>query len=203
MRDIVNRRANVHTSDHVAAGKPNWSVFDAYVRQLEAIVGSYLGRPPNQPGFDAVDAALDGQPAAVARRSLTVELLRKNGAFFTGSRLARRAVTSLTHSISANSVIVDPTSGAGDLLIACSHACPILGDLSQTIELWGQLLTGRELQHAFISAARARLVLAAIRRGVPVASFSTAELKHAFPLLRPAPCFPTGNAWSRGPLISL
>lgn len=181
MRNVVRSQANFERiSAPVSGSDPDWSQFVAYVRGLTSLIHSI----PSQINVKLLDAALDGQPAAVARQSLTIEQLRNTGAFFTGSSLARRAVAMLTRTISADSIIVDPTSGAGDLLIACSEACPVLDNLSDTIQLWGQMLTGRELQGAFVSAAKARLILAAIRRGVSPGDFSPTEIKRAFPQLR-------------------
>ncbi|MEX6368669.1 N-6 DNA methylase [Providencia huaxiensis] len=47
------------------------------------------------------------------------------GAFFTGQSLARQTVLSFNTPIKMNSIILDPTCGAGNLLIECSRSLSV------------------------------------------------------------------------------
>jgi hypothetical protein len=100
------------------------------------------------------------------RRLVRLPDQRSAGAFFTGSRLSRLAVGVLSQRQSKRATILDPACGVGDLFVACAERLPVQATLSRTLKQWGRQLFGRDLHEEFVSAAKARLVLAAIRRGV-------------------------------------
>lgn len=158
--------------------------FESYVADLHSLLNAAVNQPRSKTKYAAhIKAALDGQPARELRRLVPLETLRSQGAFFTGSKLALYALHSALNSISDNSVILDPACGAGDLLIASSSRLSIQNDLSRTLCLWGKSLIGRDLHPEFILATKIRLVLAAIKRGVPLGRSSFPDLENLFPHL--------------------
>lgn len=130
-----------------------------YVRSLRGLVES------NTLDETLVACALDGQPGRELRRVVSIDTLRDRGAFFTGRDLAKLAAAPLAASLSATSVVLDPTVGAGDLLLALSHHLPIRRTVESTLRSWGKHLMGWDLVPEFVQATRIRLALAAIQRG--------------------------------------
>ena len=152
-----------HYRKHVWRGRgilQDMRRFEEYVQHLQNLVAL-----PNDVALDELDQALDGQPAAALRRLVPLEILRANGAFFSGETLARRLVEPLVDSIDDRSVILDPACGAGDLLLAVAQHLPILGTLAHTLDYWGGRLAGRDIHPEFVAATITRLALTAKRRG--------------------------------------
>jgi hypothetical protein len=114
---------------------------------------------------ETIAAALDGQPGRELRRLVPLMMRRADGAFFTGSALAKRVVSKYLRSASPDATVCDPACGAGDLLIAAAARLPVLPDLRDTLELWSRSLRGFDIHEEFVEAARLRLVLAAVARG--------------------------------------
>ncbi len=102
---------------------------------------------------------------SVLRRVLTKEEMKEAGCFFTGQKLSDFLVDNLGQEISKESIILDPTCGAGNLLISCSRKLPVYSSLSTTLKLWGHALRGFDTQQSFIDSAKLRLIIEAINRG--------------------------------------
>lgn len=113
-----------------------------------------------------IHAALDGEPGRKLRAAVPISELRASGAFFTGSALAEFALRSAATSLSSDSVIFDAACGAGDLLVACAKRLPVQRGLQATVAQWGSQLLGCDLHNEFVDAARSRLILTAIGRGM-------------------------------------
>lgn len=128
-----------------------------YAEHLNDLVRTVVDgdRPATEISAEAVDEALgDGAPAAL-RRLGTLEDRQHTGAFFASPELADLAWAPLLPTIDKNSIIVDPSCGAGSLLIPplrtlLSHADPL--------HAAGQI-RGCDLVSTFVEAARARLML--------------------------------------------
>ncbi|MFD2256374.1 N-6 DNA methylase [Luteolibacter algae] len=117
-----------------------------------------------EPGWESkVDAALNGQAGAELRRVSPLKTRREFGAFFTGTDLGARLLD-LCSAFDRNSVIYDPTCGAGDLLVAAARRLPIEKNLNATLTQWGKQLIGTDLHREFVHGARIRLVLLARQR---------------------------------------
>jgi len=141
-----------------------FSTFMPYSRRLQrlALRGS---RGMTRPQWSAAcNPALNGEPARTLRQLVPIAARRRAGAFFTGFRLARRLLKMTRFPARRPLVIIDPTCGAGDLLLSAARRLPLGPDLEQTIVQWGQILHGRDLQPQFVAAARARLLLLARER---------------------------------------
>ncbi|MEV5175027.1 N-6 DNA methylase [Streptomyces flaveolus] len=109
-----------------------------------------------------VDRLLDGHSAAELRRLVPLGYRRQVGAFFTPSNLKAR-VTEVLRTLPAESFL-DPTCGAGDLLLAATEAMPIGTTLAETLTMWGEKLHGWDLHAEFTETARRRILLSAIKR---------------------------------------
>ncbi|MEA2600244.1 MAG: hypothetical protein QOF89_1236 [Acidobacteriota bacterium] len=161
--------------------------FEPYVRFLESLalqVGSLTS--PNAEHEDLVAAALDGQPSERLRKLVTLPARRSAGAFFTGQVMADRALGPYMPTLSNRSIVHDPACGVADLLMACARRLPLQHDLATTIASWGEQLRGLDIYPEFIRAAKARLVLLAIMRGVPTVGRPLPPLAQTFPYLRVA-----------------
>lgn len=101
----------------------------------------------------------------VLRELLTIEEMREAGSFFTGQELATRTV-SLLPAITSNSVVLDPTCGAGNLLIEASRKLGVESTLSATLKVWGEVLWGFDLHLHFIEATKLRIIVEALNQGV-------------------------------------
>ena len=129
----------------------------------------------------AVDVALDGGTAAVLRSSVPLESRRANGAFLTGRRLAESLIDEEGQS---HSQIVDPASGAGDLLLAAAKGLPRGPTALATLEGWGKRLIGRDLDDVMIRVARLRLALLAAQLTDAPLSVSEKRIERALPEVR-------------------
>ena len=130
-----------------------------------------------------VRKCLDGGPASVLRREFEIKNLRKQGAFFTGSTLATKLATKLDINEYNQQVIFDPTCGAGDLLMAVAKRLPIADTFRQTIDTWGEILTGCDIVPEFVRLAKARLVLLAAKRCRIRLRNPKVDLSATFPLI--------------------
>ncbi|MFM2579336.1 N-6 DNA methylase [Vibrio fortis] len=115
---------------------------------------------------------------SVLRELLTIEEMREAGSFFTGQELAT-AVVNLLPAITSHSVVLDPTCGAGNLLIEASRQLGVNSTLSETLLMWGQVLQGFDLHLHFVEATKLRIVIEALNRGVK----KDCDLDEAFDLL--------------------
>jgi hypothetical protein len=138
--------------------------FVEYVSTLRKIVAD-ANSSSAVPASDLIVAALDGQPGRELRRLVPLATRRADGAFFTGSALAKSVVAQFLCRTSSDSIICDPACGAGDLLIAASGRLPVRDDLRATLRLWSKRLRGFDIHEQFVEATRLRLALAAIQRG--------------------------------------
>jgi len=101
----------------------------------------------------------------VLRECLTISEMRELGSFFTGQELATKAVSLFENSINNHSIILDPACGAGNLLIECSRHLNVNKSLKVTLQEWGGVLYGYDINGSFIEAAKLRLIVEAVSRG--------------------------------------
>ena len=104
----------------------------------------------------------------ILRDSLSIEEMREAGSFFTGGKLTEFTVSNLVKSkpLTFDSVVIDPTCGAGNLLLGCSRKLGVETTLSNTLEKWGKVLWGFDIHEAFVEATKLRLIIEALYRGV-------------------------------------
>jgi hypothetical protein len=111
------------------------------------------------------DLLLDGRAAAQCFALVREHSIRRLGAFFTPSNVARQLVQQLSVDTWTQACFFDPACGAADLLIPIAARLPIRPAASATLRLWNERLFGVDVSAEFISAARLRLVLLAAKRG--------------------------------------
>lgn len=102
----------------------------------------------------------------VLRECLSREEMREAGSFFTGQKLATEAIQLFQKAITFESIILDPTCGAGNLLIEASRKLGVEKTLTATLQAWGAVLWGFDIHETFIEATKLRLILEALSRGV-------------------------------------
>ncbi|MCK6263763.1 N-6 DNA methylase [Vibrio sp. ZSDE26] len=135
--------------------KHNSSLREFLESEEDHLDTSVLGEMVN---LDSIDVVL--------RECLTIEEMREAGSFFTGAELAATAVNLFQAPITFDSVVLDPTCGAGNLLIECSRRLGVESTLSKTLEKWGGVLWGYDIHESFVEATRLRIVIEALYRGV-------------------------------------
>lgn len=128
--------------------------------------------------------ALNGGPGKELRRLISLDLQRKYGAFFTGSELADLLLGEVNF-VTKRGVYYDPCCGMGDLLLAVARKLPLGNSFENTIETWGEILSGTDLHQEFINGAKARLVILACKRHNRNSS-GNLNWKNIFPKIRVA-----------------
>ena len=147
-----------------------------------------------RPLAPAEEPLLNGFPYRLFRRSIDVEERRAAGTFFSGSELAARLVMLLKPRLAKGSLVMDPTCGIGDLLLAYAAQLPLETTLYATLAAWGQQLAGMDLRPELVRMAKLRLVTLAKARG----GFSDGapDVDAAFPLIT------VGDMLREGPRLS-
>ncbi len=110
-----------------------------------------------------LELCLDGEPGRVLRDRVQRKDLRRQGAYFTGFRLAER-VAKVATSQTGTPKVCDPACGAGDLLLAFARKLPLQSTLEETLVKWGDFLSGFDISEQFIRLTKARLILLAAKR---------------------------------------
>ena len=141
--------------------------FDQYRCHLLDLANRLLKEQRWPSSARELSAALNGQPGWVLRTVVEPEARRLSGAYFTGSHLAKKLLTPWAKSIKTDHVkLFDPACGAGDLLLAAARYLPVRKTLQETINFWGECLSGYDIHKTFVRTAKVRLILLAIERGV-------------------------------------
>lgn len=102
---------------------------------------------------------------SVIRECVSAEDMKTEGCYFTGQTLAALLISKLDAAITDDSIVLDPTCGAGNLLIQCSRQLGVQSTLSKTLLSWGRVLRGFDIHPTFVEATKLRLILEAISRG--------------------------------------
>jgi hypothetical protein len=121
-------------------------------------LNSHLAQFSTDPGELWRDEALiciDGLAASELRRLVTLEARRSFGAFFTPTDLAKSVIEDLFPKLDANSIIYDPTCGAGNLLISTWDYL-IANKIRPKNKHY---LIGTDIHSEFVEAAKSRLTI--------------------------------------------
>ena len=140
--------------------------FQPYVENLNELINLNLNFHSEKTYQQKISDALSDQPVEILRKFVPIKDLRKNGVFFTGSKLSKFALRDFVKSIDDQSIILDPACGAGDLLIQCAFKLPSYCCLSNTLNKWSNQIIGRDIFPEFINATKMRIILAAINRNI-------------------------------------
>lgn len=141
---------------------PDVSQFSTYCHEIESLFTKYLN-PLSQDVLDEeiIANVLNGEASAALRRLVPFSERRAAGIYFTNSSLAVKVATYVKPLIESGLTIVDPTCGAGNLLLACAEHLQCRDSLEETLELWERQLSGFDIQSEFVKAVKIRLVLLA------------------------------------------
>lgn len=139
--------------------KTEYSLLLSYAnREASSGIGANLENIEHHP-------ILNGEPYRVFRSSVDLSQRRQQGTFFSSQKLSREIADLLHARLPADSLIVDPTCGMGDLLLAYAELLPIKHSLQETLAFWGKLLGGIDLRSDLVEMAKARLITLARLRG--------------------------------------
>lgn len=128
-----------------------------------------------------IEPALNGDAAKSLRNSLDLKERQALGAFFTSTELSQRLLRPYSDILKNNLSIIDPSCGAGSLLLAASSFLPLQNTLSKTLIEWGKILHGVDVVPQFILALKYRLVLEAMQRHNSYCDFDTINQDELFP----------------------
>lgn len=155
------------------------STFEAFVDGAIKVASAF--------GEDAVVTAahplLNGVPYSIFRRTVSIETRREIGAFFSSDAIASALASKLADRIDEEALVLDPTCGIGDLLLARAATLPLGPTLAQTLALWGDRLAGFDTREDLLRLAKVRLCMLARARG---AFTDEIDLLKSFPLLQAA-----------------
>lgn len=106
--------------------------------------------------------------ANTAAFSLIDESVRKEfGIFFSGHILANLVASKISRSLANGASVIDPTCGAGDLLVACARHYPKQVNYESTLSFWASRLGGIDIHETFTRTVTSRLRLLATESHIP------------------------------------
>src|SRR3546814_392540 len=108
---------------------------------------------------------LNGLPYRAFRQSVRIDERRHQGTFFSGPSIARALAEWIRPLIPTGGMVVDPTCGIGDILLAYAELLPLAPTLETTLDTWSHQIAGIERRPDLVSMTKARLVALARFRG--------------------------------------
>lgn len=157
--------------------------FGAYLNSLENLAYNVISRYVAKKRSNRIRPILDGEVAKQFRSRVPLETRRSAGAFFTGTKLARRLLGHSLSNLPADAIISDPACGVGDLLLAAAWKLPVSMDLAETLKIWGKKLMGFDIHPEFVRAAKVRLLLLAMLRSSGIEDSTIPKLSKLFPMI--------------------
>ena len=109
--------------------------FRRYVDELEQLAQGLKTLSPVE-WQRKLTMCLDGEPGEMLRREENHPRLREQGAYFTSAKMATRLAKVLDIGADYEQVYLDPTCGAGDLLLAVAKKLPIANTFRGTLDHW-------------------------------------------------------------------
>lgn len=152
-----------------------------YARFLDALISMV-----SDVGFEncksEVAHALNGGASEALRSHVKLSKLKQHGAFFTTEKIAQHAIAPLAQKVGGS--VFDPACGAGDLLLRWAENLPLRSTLERTLQSWGDLLAGTDINPEFIAVAKRRLILCALSKNNRWSMSPDAKADDFFPALR-------------------
>ena len=174
--------------------------FAEYVDSIGGLVDSRRSISPSE-WREKLAVCLDGEPHRVLRERVPQPELRQQGAYFTGTKLARRVATAATGGSEIAPVYHDPACGAGDLLLAIARKLPRQRSFPATLKAWGAQLSGCDLSADFVRLAKARLTLLAAQRCRVRPPLDSAASDDVFPKIVVADSLASSRCWAGADVI--
>jgi len=113
----------------------------------------------NTSSFELCSQALNGGSTVAARKLISYSKRKDLGVFFTSTEMAEKLLAN--EKLKHNSVIFDPTCGAGDLLVAAAAKLGKKNSLGETLAFWKKAIRGTDLVDSFVEVTKHRLLLLA------------------------------------------
>lgn len=157
--------------------------FGAYVDGFERLAADVLVGLRSKRKLYNIRLILDGEVARVFRANVPLKARRSAGAFFTGTKLARRLAQGVLSNLPEDAVTADPACGVGDLLLAVARKLPTGANLAGTLQIWGKHLMGFDIQPEFVQATKVRLLLLAMLRSSKIGSLAIPKKADIFPMV--------------------
>ncbi|MGX5668834.1 N-6 DNA methylase [Rhizobium daejeonense] len=118
-----------------------------------------------EPAVTLAHPLLNGVPYSVFRREVSIETRREIGAFFSSDAMAMELVSQLEGRIDDDALVLDPTCGIGNLLLARAATLPLRDTLASTLTSWGDRLAGFDSRDDLVQLCKVRLCMLARARG--------------------------------------
>ena len=178
------------------------SLFQSYVSSMERMATEAMHSRLERRRELNVSDLLDGQAGAKLRETVPLVTRREEGLFFSSSKLRSTAVSDLSDENGAISPVLDPAVGGGDLLLEVARRLPVRNGLLSTLDHWGDLLHGRDIEHTFVRLTRARLVLLAASRASACQRVKNVPIDDLFPEIRVGDGLDLlGSGWQGGHIL--
>ena len=155
-----------------------------YVQELEQQI--HKQRLSRAQWTNWCEFCLNNGTAIRLRQAAGPNAQKVQGAFFTSPSLADRAASALGASACDSHFYLDPTCGAGDLLLAVARKMKVESTVSDTLANWGKQLIGCDISSVFVRATRARLAILAMQRIRCRESFTSQDLAELLPSITTA-----------------
>lgn len=137
----------------------------AFSKFLEEAVADIRIAAVAEPLSPAEQPLLNGLPYRLFRQSTDLQERRLAGTFFSSPQLSERIAALLKAQLADGSLVMDPTCGIGDLLLAYAAHLPLEPTLELTLASWGRQLAGMDLRPELVRMAKLRLITLAKARG--------------------------------------
>ncbi|MBS9721502.1 N-6 DNA methylase [Tianweitania sp. BSSL-BM11] len=148
-------------ADAMSSGK-RLGTFDAFVEL--AITTARSGRNDGL-AITSSHPLLNGAAYLAFRKTVDIKTRREIGAFFSSENVAALLASKLLGVIDEDALVLDPTCGIGDLLIARAAHLPLHETLEKTLDAWGARLAGFDTREDLIRLCKGRLCIMARARG--------------------------------------
>jgi N-6 DNA Methylase len=141
-----------------SVGSVEFATYSQYHAELRDALAEVLAGTISDPLSFAKH--LDGLAYQRLRQAVPVEARRSSSTFFTSSSLRARLVAPYRELVARDTLVLDPTCGAGDLLIAALELLPDSWTAARIRRHVASHFCGRELIPVLAAVARDRLQLA-------------------------------------------
>lgn len=148
--------------------------------ELRATAVRAAGAPVDERPAPELVGLLDGAFAQRFRAVVTLKDRQVAGTYFTPSKTAQLLVANLP----IDAPLIDPSCGAGDLLIAQAARLPASESMEETLTAWAPLLRGVELRASLVRVCKLRLMMAALLRGARPLDPKALDERRWFPQIR-------------------